>query len=40
MSEQIECETMNCPSCGAIIELNDQGKGSCDCGYIRCEVQG
>ena len=34
-----ECETMTCPGCGATIELDKDGKGSCDCGYVRCEVQ-
>jgi hypothetical protein len=34
----IEYGTMNCPACGATIDLDADGKGPCDCGYVRCEV--
>jgi hypothetical protein len=38
MDSALRGNTMTCPACGATITLNDQGKGSCRCGYVRCEV--
>ncbi len=40
MDSALRGSTASCPACGASIDLDDEGFGSCDCGYVSCEVQG